>query len=220
MKPWSWFKSHFEVFNAILIALVSLSTAFAVWRTNIIGSNAVDQGRLGLIDAVKKQSFTNENYRKAYQEAGFAYQFAVKQAEAEALAAGDDADQDRAANLQEYLLPTLQLLASPLASDEKYLKDDGTYDLKLRLQDLVTDEERALDPQGLFERSDLLYAQQRWLAIGSILLAISLFCLTLAEISPGHVRTLGFIAGLGSYGLGIVWFITVEIVFLVLQRGA
>lgn len=37
MKRPNWFVNRFEVINAILIALVSLSTAFSVWRTNVIG---------------------------------------------------------------------------------------------------------------------------------------------------------------------------------------
>jgi hypothetical protein len=220
MKLWIWFKSHFEVFHAILIAVVSLSTAFAVWRTNIIGSNAADAGRLGLIDAVKQQGFANENYRKVYEEAGFAYQLAVKQAEAEALAAGDDAAaRDRAANIEEYLLPSLQLLGSPLTTDEKYQNADGTYNLQSRLRDLESDEQRALDPAGLFDRANSLYSQQRWLMIGSILLAISLFFLTLAEISNGSLRTVSFTTGLASYFTGILWFFAVEIIFLAVRRG-
>ena len=60
MKRSSWFTSRFEVVNAILIAVVSLTTAFAVWRTNVVGSNADDENRQGLIDAVKKQAFDND----------------------------------------------------------------------------------------------------------------------------------------------------------------
>ena len=90
MNRSKWFTSRFEVVNAILIAVVSLTTAFAVWRTNVSSSNAAEESRLGLIDAVKKQAISNENYRKVYEEAGFAYQFAVKQAEVQALEASDD----------------------------------------------------------------------------------------------------------------------------------
>ena len=81
MKKPNWFTSRFEVVNAILIALVSLTTAFSVWRTNVVGSQAADESRAGLIDAVKNQSLDNENYRKLYEEAGFSYRFAVKEAE-------------------------------------------------------------------------------------------------------------------------------------------
>lgn len=220
MKLIDGFKSRLEIFNAILVAIVSLSTALAVWRTNVVGSNAADHSRLGLIDAIKKQAFENENYRKAYEEAGFAYQFVVKQAEADALeTSGDPASQDQAANLKQYLLPNLQLLAAPLATDAKYQKNDGTYDLQLRLGDMQTDDERQLDPQASFERADSFYAEQRWLVVGSVLLAVSLFCLALAEISRERLRIWGFIVGLGVYLAGSAWFLGVEIVFFLARRG-
>ena len=220
MKRSSWFISRFEVFNAILIAVVSLTTAFAVWRTNIVGSNAADENRQGLIDAVKKQAFVNENYRTVYEEAGFAYQFAVKQAETQALEASDDsAAQDRAANIEQYLLPNLQLLAQPLATDEKYQNSDGTYDLQKRLADMRSAEEDQLDPSASFARADSLFAEQRWLVVGSVLLAVSLFWLALAEVSNGRLRTGGFTIGLGIYLLGILWFVGVELIFFYMRRG-
>src|SRR5512134_1913638 len=108
MKGPNWFTSRFEVLNAILIALVSLTTAFSVWRTNVVGSNAADEGRLGLIDAVKNQAYENETYQKVYQEAGFAYEFAVKQAEVDALEAADNTVlHDRGINARQYLLPNM-----------------------------------------------------------------------------------------------------------------
>jgi len=220
MKTAGWFGSRFEILNAVLIAIVSLSTAFAVWRTNVIGSNAANQSRRGMIDAVKKQALTNENYRKVYEEAGFAYQFAVKQAEAQALEASDDpASQDRAANIQQYLLPNMQLIASPLATDEEYQNPDGTYDLGARLEDMPTEEERQLDPAVAFDRAESLYAQQRWLAAGSVLLAVSLFWLAMAEISSERRRLWGFVFGLAVYLLGLTWFFGVEIGFFLIRGG-
>jgi len=218
-KP-NWFTSRFEVINAILIAAVSLTTAFSVWRTNMVGSNAADESRLGIIEAVKKQALDNENYRKVYEEAGFAYQFAVKQAEVQALEASDDpAAQDRAANARQYLLPNLQLFAQPLATDEKYQNPDGTYDLQKRLNDMPTEEEKQLDPSASFARADSLFSEQRWLVIGSVLLAVSLFWLALAEISSERLRSWGFVIGLGVYLFGVVWFLGVEIVFFYMRRG-
>lgn len=220
MKRSSWFTSRFEVINAILIAVVSLTTAFAVWRTNLVGSNADDENRQALIDAVKKQALGNEYHRKVYEEAGFAYQFAVKQAEALALEANDDpAAQERAANIQQYLLPNMQLLAQPLATDEKYQRADGTYDLQKRLADMQSTEEDQLDPSASFVRADSLFAEQRWLVVGSVLLAVSLFWLALAEVTTGRLRTSGFTIGLAVYLLGILWFVGVELIFFYTRRG-
>lgn len=221
MKKTNWFTTRFEVFNAVLIALVSLTTAFSVWRTNVVGSNAADESRQGLIDAVKNQAYANENYRRMYEEAGFAYQYAVKEAEVSALETAASADvRDQGANIRKYLLPNMQLLAQPLATDEKYKKSDGTYDLQKRLDDMNREIAEPLDPSASFKRADSFFSEQRWLVIGSILLAVSLFWLALAEISKAGVRTIEFVIGLAVYLIGILWFAGVEVVFFFLRRGA
>ena len=220
MNRSKWFTSRFEVVNAILIAIVSLTTAVAVWRTNVVGSSAAEESRKGLIEAVKKQAFGNENYRKVYEEAGFAYQYAIKQAEVQALEESDDSIvQDQADNIRQYLLPNMQLLGQPLATDEKYQKEDGTYDLQARLADLQSTEENQLDPVATFARADLFFSQQRWLVVGSIFLAISLFWLALAEVSGERRRGWQFTLGIAVYFLGILWFVGVELVFFYLRRG-
>ena len=220
MKRSNWFTSRFEIVNAILIAVVSLTTAFAVWRTNVVGSNAADESRKGLIDAVKKQAFDNENFRKVYEEAGFAYQFSVKQAEVEALESSDDPIvQDQAVNIRQYLLPNMQLLGQPLATDEKYQNTDGTYDLQKRLADMQSAKENQLDPTASFARADSFFSQQRWLVVGSVILAVSLFWLALAEVSSERLRGWEFTLGLGIYLLGILCFVCVELIFFFMRRG-
>jgi hypothetical protein len=220
MKRANWLTSRFEVVNAILIAVVSLTAALAVWRTNMIGSNAADESRLGLIDAVKKQAYANENHRKVYEEAGFAYQFSVKQVEAQKLEASrDTSTQHQAANIKQYLLPTMQLLAQPLTTDEKYQKSDGTYDLQKRLADLQSTDENQLDPSASFAKADSFFAQQRWLVIGSIFLALSLFWLALAEVSNERLRSWQFTVGVGTYLVGILWLVGVELVYFYMRRG-
>jgi len=220
MKRPNWLISRFEVVNAILIALVSLTTAFSVWRTNVVGSQAADESRAGRIDAGKNQALDDESYRKMYEEAGFAYHFAAKEVEVQALEASKDADaRDRAVNMRQYLLPNMKLIAQPLATDEKYRNADGTYDLQKRLADMRNDGEETPDPSVSFERADSFFAERRWLVIGSILLAVSLFWLTLAEISSERLRKWEFVVGLGVYLFGITWFFGVETVFFLLRRG-
>jgi hypothetical protein len=220
-KPMWWESSRLEVLVALLIAIVSLTTAFSVWRTNTVGSSASDESRQGLIDAVKKQAFANENWRKAYQEAAFAHSYAIDAASAETLAASSDpAAQAQAKNIKKYLLPNMQLLAAPLAVDKKYARSDGTYDIQKRFDDLQAESKQVdLDPQASFKRADSLFAQQRWLVVGSVLLAISLFWLGLAQISGARKRFVTMLIGLLFYGLGLVWFLGVEAIFLFLRRG-
>jgi hypothetical protein len=214
-----WFDAgRLEVVNAILIAIVSLTTALAVWRTNVVGSSAGDESRIGLIDAIKKQAFSNENWRKAYEEAAFSYQYAVYAAGVDTLKQmGDPA----AKNLGQFLVPNLQTLGAPLSSDPVYSKADGTFDIQKRFAVLDDDPEiRKLDPLGQFKRADSFYAEQRWLTVGSVLLAMSLFWLALAEVTGGRVQLWELLFGLGVYLFGLLWFLGVEIVFFFLRGAA
>src|SRR5215207_6414352 len=109
--------ARLEVWIAVLIALVSLTTALAAWRTNIVGSNAAEANRQGLLDALKKGAGQSENWRKLYEEAGYAATFAMESAAAEAMDASEDESLKAAAkNVRQYLLPSLQLLSEPLGT--------------------------------------------------------------------------------------------------------
>ena len=77
--------ARLDMVIAILIALVSLTTALAAWRTNIVGSSAAGANRQGLLDALKKGAAQNENWRKLYEEAGYASTFAIENAAADAM---------------------------------------------------------------------------------------------------------------------------------------
>jgi hypothetical protein len=206
--------ARMDVVIAILIALVSLTTALAAWRTNIVGSSAAEANRQGLIDALKKGAGQNENWHKLYQEAGYASTFAMESAAAEVMESSkDESLQAQAKNVRQYLLPGLQLLSEPLGTQEKYLRSDGTYDLEKRFADLEVEwpDLVALDPAVSFDLADRYASEQRWLTIGTVLLAISLFWLGMAEILSGRGRSINLTLGLGIYLIGLLFFLIVEI---------
>lgn len=206
--------ARLDLVIAVLIALVSLTTALAAWRTNIVGSNAAGANRQGLIDALKKGAAQNEDWRKLYEEAGYAATFAMQGAAADAMEASEDESLQAAAkNVRQYLLPSLQLLSEPLGTQEKYLKSDGTYDLEKRLSDLEAEQPdlAALDPTASFKLADRYASEQRWLTVGTVLLAISLFWLGLAEILSGRGRVLNLTLGIGVYLSGLLFFLVVEL---------
>ncbi len=210
-----------EVFIAVMIALASATTAFVTWRASAVNSEAGDVIRQGLIDAVKKQAAANENWRRTYEQARYAQTYAVTLAQVEAYeASGDAASKAQAENMRQYLLPSLQLLSEPLGTDEKYLKEDGTYDLEMRFADLQSEspEMAALDPEATFKLSDSYGSEQRWLTVNIVLLAISLFWLALAELNSGRSRMTMLIIGAGIYFFSIAWFGFVETV-MILTRG-
>lgn len=210
-----------EVFIAVMIALTSATTAFVTWRASAVNSKAGDVIRQGLINAVKKQASANENWRRTYEQARYAQTYAVTLAQVEAYeASGDAASKAQAENMRQYLLPSLQLLSEPLGTDEKYLKEDGTYDLEMRFADLqsASTEMTALDPEATFKLSDSYGSEQRWLTVNIVLLAISLFWLALAELNSGRSRVTMLIIGAGIYFFSIAWFGFVESV-MILTRG-
>lgn len=211
-----------DIFIALVIAIVSATTAFAAWRASMVSSAAGDAIRQGLIDAVKKQTTASEDWRRAYEEAGYAQTYAVTLAQVEAFeSSSDKTAQDQAKNMRQYLLPNLQLLGDPLTTDERYLKADGTYDLELLFADLEADSPdlSKLDPQASFILSDQYSSEQRWLTVGVILLAISLFWLALSQLDIKRSRLVTFGIGVGIYLFGLVWFGLVEIIFFFVRGG-
>jgi hypothetical protein len=213
---------RWELMTAIVIAVVSLVTALAVWWTSTVASASADASRQGLIDAIKAQALTSEDWRKVYEEAVNAARYAAFTAEAEALISSDDPGaQARGENMKAYLLPNLQLVAAPLAVDPAYANADGSYDIPKRFADLqAATEGPAIDPQASFARAGRLASQHRWLVVGSVLLAVSLFWLAIAQIGRGRRRLLSFLVGLACFGTGALWFLIVGLAFAFLAGGA
>ena len=214
--------SRLDVAIAFLIAVVSVTFALAVWRISMVSSGAGDANRQGTIDAIKKQASTNEDWRKTYEEAAYAENYAVYLAEVNALeASGDPGAKSQAANLRQYLLPNLKLLADPLATDTSYQNADGTYDLQKRFAALeaASPNLTKLDPQASFKLASSYYAEQRWLMVATVLLALSLFWLALAEIGGKRFRMVTLTIGAGIYGLSLVALAVVEVLFFFLRGG-
>ncbi len=219
-----WFESsRLDIVIAFLIAIVSTTFAITAWRISIIASSAGDANRRGILDAIKKQASTNEDWRKTYEEANYAESYAAYLAELEALeTSGDPAAVAQAANLRQYLLPSLQLLAAPLASEPAYQNPDGTYNLQKRFDALEaeTPDLRDLNPQVSFDLAKGYSAEQRWLTVTSVILVISLFWLALAEISGKRMRLLTLLVGVAVYGVGLAGLVVLEIFFFVMRGGA
>jgi len=214
--------ARMDVIIAVLIALVSLTTALAAWRTNTVGSSAADANRQGLIDALKKGAAQNEDWRKVYEEAGYASSFAIESAAADAMDASKDKTLTAASkNLRQYLLPSMQLLSEPLGTQEKYLRSNGNFDIEKRFTDLEAEAPDlvALDPAASFKLADQYSAEQRWLTVGTVLLAISLLWLGLAEILSERGRAVNLTFGVGVYVLGLLFFLIVEVVFIIGRGG-
>jgi hypothetical protein len=212
-----------DILIAILIALVSLTTSLAAWRTNVVGSNASDANRQGMIDALKKNAAQNEDWRRVYEEAGYARDYIVAVAAVDAMEASNDESYQSAASTQrQYLLTGMQLVADPLGTDEKYLKPDGTFDLEKRFADLDAEapDLAGLDPQASFDLAERYASEQRWLTVGTVLLVISLFWFGMAELTKERARFINLLIGVGVYLFAVVFLAVIELVAWIVRGGA
>jgi hypothetical protein len=215
-------EDRLSVWVAVLIALVSLTTALTAWRTAALGSKAGDLIYQGLLDAVKKKASANEDWRRAYQEAGYARDYLVT---LNGLLvqenSTDPASQEQAAQLRTYLLPGMKSLATPLGIDPSYFTGGGLLNVQKRFQDLENQSPdlSSLDPQASFSQADTYYVEQRWLVVGTILIAVSLFWLGLSQLEHLRPRVLILVLGVIVYGIGLVWSLTVEVIFFFLRGG-
>jgi hypothetical protein len=222
-KPRKFPPLRLEIVIAILIAVVSITVAMVTWRNTLVSSRAGETSRTGILDTIKKQAIIYENWRKTYQEAGYAEMYAVYLAELETLeTSADPSIAYQAENLRLYMLPNLGLLAGELVSDPAYLNPDGTYNLEARFTSLKAEDPilRDLDPQVSFQRAGLFYAEQRWLTVNLVMLAISLFWLALAEIGGKRLRMLTLLLGCGVYALALIHLAVIEVYFVIAQGGA
>jgi hypothetical protein len=215
--------THLEVWVAVLIALVSLTTALAAWRTSSLGSKAGDLIYTGLMESVKRQANTNENWRQAYTDAGKARDYLmILDRLAVQEKSSDPASKELAVQIRASLLPGMELQATQLGTDPSYLTPEGSFNVQKRFDDLEAQsfDLSSLDPLATFSLADTYFSEQRWLVMGTILITISLFWLGLSQLSHLRSRVLVLILGILVYGIGLVWSLGVELVFMILRAGA
>jgi hypothetical protein len=214
--------NRLDVWIAVLIALVSLTTALATWRTANLGSSAGDLIYQGFLDAVKFQANANEDWQKAYLDAGNARDYLMT---LDSLTvqenSTDPASIEQAAQLRIYLLPGMESQATPLGTDPSYLTQEGWLNVQKHFNELEAQSSdlSSLNPLASFSKADSYYAEQRWLVVGTILIAISLFWLGLSQLSHLRSRVLILVLGVLVYGIGLVWSVGVETVFYILRIG-
>lgn len=206
---------HWEFVSAVFIAIVSFATAMTVYLTNTAGSTANSNNHLGMITAIKLEAFSNENWRKTYQEASSAYSYTLARENTYVLKTSSDTGaRAQAVNYEKYLLPNLKQLGQPFTDNAQFFKTDGSINLQARFDDLQnTPEIEALSPANYFSLAETAYAQQRWLLVGSILLAFSLFWLTVSQITSSQ-QMLAFSAGCFFFLVGMLW-----VIIYLLQTG-
>ena len=214
-------ESRLDVAIAILLAVVAVTAALAAWRTSAVGSAAADANRAGLIDVTKQSAMHHVNESSAYSEAAYAAQAALKAAEAKALvASGLPGLVAAGTSLQDNLVPSIEKLAGPFPGGS-LATTTGTFDAPARIAQLEADdpEYQAIVPATSFAMADNYSKEKRWLTILSVLLAIALFWLGMAEISRGRWRLVNLVVGVALWVVGIGAFLVIEAWFVTNRGG-
>lgn len=210
-------ESRLDVAIAILLAVVAVTAALAAWRTSSVGSAVADSNRTGLIDVSKQASMHHINESEAFTQADFAVRAALKAAEAKAyIDSGDPAMAAAGASINDNLVPSVQKLAGDFPSGNRN-SPLGTFDVAAAIAAMEEGDAtyQAVVPEASFALADDYSNEKRWLTILSVLLAISLFWLGMAEITKGRWRITNLIIGvalwvacIGALAVVETWFIT------------
>jgi hypothetical protein len=211
-----------EVAIAILIAVVAVTAALAAWRTSVVGSDVADTNRTGLIDVTKQQAMHHINEGSAYSEADYAVQSAMKAAEAAALiASSDPALVAAGTSMRDNLIPSMDQLAGPFPKGSP-TSTLGTFDIPQRIADIEAADAQyqAVRPATSFALADDYSNEKRWLTLLSVVLAIALFWLGMAEITSGRWRIVNLVTGVAIWLAGLGAFLLIEAWFIASRLGA
>lgn len=214
---------RYEIVVAVLLALVALTAALAAWRTTTVGSNAAEATRQGLIDTVKLQDYIATDESLAYQEAGWAVRALTTQAESAAMQASDvPALRQLGRNVEQYSVPNLSGPAGAFLTDDLFTPE-GPPDVAARMAQLRESEPlygELGDPQEWFAQATTYSDEKQWLTVVSVVLAIALFWLGLAEIGRGRWRLVNMLVGVAIWAIGIGALVTVELYAVGTRGGA
>jgi hypothetical protein len=213
--------SKLDIVIAVLLAVVAVSSAFAAWRTSVVGSNVAGTNRSGMLEVSQLQTMHQIDEAAAYAEASAAARAAMQAASTGILIdSGNAALSAAGQGLRDNLIPALQQQGGPFGAGD-FTTAAGTFDVDARTaaMDAADANYSALQPATTFALADDYADEKRWLTVISVVLAISLFWLGLAEITAGRWRIANLVAGVGLWLAGIGTLLLVEAAFVVGRGG-
>lgn len=202
---------RFVTMVAILIAIASMASAGVVWRATIAESSATTSERAGVIEVVKREALLASDVTTLMWEADQAADYMLYLAQYNVLTGIDDSAAAKEAEGVAVMVDSLAGI-SPLATDESYQTADGGLDLDARLADIraANVDLRDLDPSEYFAEADRYHLESRLLLTTVVVFAISLFFLTIAEITQRRARYVLALVGAGIFLIGVVGVIGCE----------
>jgi len=198
-------KNGFKSFVAVLIAIVTVLGALTAGLASKAYSDAATEDFTGLRAAINAQNADLTNQINAYEHYR-AFTAYVRYLELGFLlydAQADEATQDQLYKQQQEVWGVADGIKSTFFQ-ARYLKPDGTYDIRRELQEARADDEQGADLryQPYFDAADQLRLRASFLTGDLIALAVSFWFFTLAQVIENRLRylmaALGILCGLAG----------------------
>lgn len=195
----------FKTFTASMIAVVTVISALTAWRAAVALQEAGDADFRGLVSTVNNEEArvlntirVSEHYQSflaytRHNELGYRLydDLQATPENAETLERQKSDAWGMAYGLQSLFFPS------------RYLRPDGTYDRQRELDELLADDQRRHDTRAdlHFSAADTLRSKSNWLVAMLIVLGVSFWFFTLAQITENNWKFLFATAG-GLFMLG------------------
>ncbi|MEO0563340.1 MAG: hypothetical protein AAF125_14625 [Chloroflexota bacterium] len=179
----------FQIFMAVCIAVVSVTSALIAWRAAVLSQAASNADFAGTVTVIRREEALTNALTGAYARYRAYSDFTANRVIADQLAATADAESDVERLGAENVAQNNRFFL-----DTSYLAEDGTYDLQA---DIASDVANAnlrtsLDPMTFDQQAGDLRERVRWLRLDFIVLSGALLCFTVAEGLHAARRTLRF----------------------------
>ena len=204
---------NFRTFTASMIAIVTVISALVAWRAAVASQSSGDADFRGLVATVNaEESWVLSTIKVAeHYQAFLSYtrynELGNKVYDALQAKPADASELERQKSDSWGIAFGLQSLFFP----SRYLLPDGTYDSQRELDELLADEQRARDTRAEvhFEEGNNLRRKSNLLVQMLILLGISFWFFTLAQITEHKIKILfafagGFLLAVGSFAVLII----------------
>jgi hypothetical protein len=204
---------NFRTFTASMIAVVTVISALVAWRAAVASQSSGDADFRGLVATVNaEESWVLSTIKVAeHYQAFLSYtrynELGNKVYDALQAKPADASELERQKSDSWGIAFGLQSLFFP----SRYLLPNGTYDSQRELDELLADEQRARDTRAEvhFEEGNNLRRKSNLLVQMLILLGISFWFFTLAQITEHKIKILfafagGFLLAVGSFAVLII----------------
>jgi hypothetical protein len=211
---------RFKTWVAVLIAIVSIAGAALAYRITIASGNAADADVSGIVSSVNihqaRVASEADLYRdlQAYLQVRIHDQIGGSLIDERDLYPDQDPSQDQLWDEGWTETYVAESYLDQIDLRPEYLNPDGSYDIQAYLD--IQAAERALaadlNREGHFAEADRLRSKVQLLVGVALLLGVTLFFYTLAEITDHGIKWLFLILGTGFFAIAIGCGVVIELV--------